>query len=132
MAYIFDGYCYPDAVTVMTAQLSAPVVTSSFGVTQLTGANMFHGGIPITFTSVFTPFSGSPVTTTFNQLYSSCTTVGPLSTSTGLNSSDSVVLCFAIITVWAVAWAVKILRRTLLLRIFIYILSFSPCLALHG
>jgi hypothetical protein len=98
---IYNGYCYSTVQQIADLIVSEPVSISgsTFIYSQLVSISAN--------TAVFTTPLGS-----YSRTFIMCNSEGPLLTDTHMSTADAVMLGWAIIGVWIVAWAFKSLRRT--------------------
>lgn len=98
---IYDGYCYTTVQQIADLIVSEPV--------QISGSNFIYSQLVsiIGDTATFTTPLGN-----YSRSFVVCTNEGPLLTDTHMSMVDAVMLGWAIIAVWVVAWAFKTLRRT--------------------
>ncbi len=114
---VYHDYCYSSVADASIAMRSHYQETQSL----ITTIDSF-GDIPNLNVTVLTVTQYIPNVDYFlsgftqfqvNYKYPVCSVVGPLTNHTNINLADASILCFSIIAVWALAWAFKVLRRTL-------------------
>lgn len=99
---LYQDYCYSDMTALTNSVQSQPVLMSG---------NNFVYPVLVSITGNSATFSSS--VGNYTRTFTECTTVGPVSSAFHLSTSDSVELAWAVISVWLVAYLIKIMRRTL-------------------
>lgn len=99
---IYNQYCYPDMPSLLNDVVSAPI--------QVSGSNIIFSSLVSVSgnTATFSTTLGN-----YTRAFAECAAVGPVVTNTMMTVSDALELSGAVITVWALAYAVKVLRRAL-------------------
>ena len=123
-SYLFNGFCYPSLMEAADAEISLPInygatgdyillsYVSSVVPTWPQAASVTY---QVNYSNLTTAGTGvAPIISKqISKLYPSCLIVGATENSLGLTMADASSLFFAVIAVWAVAWALKTVRRTL-------------------
>lgn len=105
MPVLYDSYCYPtlsDALRVASAEQMIPVPNGVLVPQSFSVQTTFVGTLNVVY---YTPTSVTNMS--IQRTYQQCESVGPITNGTGLSIVDSVELSFAVIAVWAVAFAFR-------------------------
>lgn len=102
MMNLYNGFCYSDMTALINHIISEPV--------QVSGTNLIYSTLVSTSgnSATFSTSLGN-----YTRTFSECASVGPLTTNTMMSASDALELSGMVMFVWASAWAIKVLRRSL-------------------
>lgn len=117
MPYQSKGYCYPtvqeaaNAIQAEGFQVSGSGIVSPFSYATLPNPADAN---KVSMTFSYKAFStANPVNYVNYLAFPTCTSVGPMTSNTGLSVDDSIQLAWLVVGVFAAAWAIKSLRRAL-------------------
>lgn len=116
MPYQYKGYCYQNVLEAAKAEMAEQVYSSGSTVTSITSITGVTQGVTAG-TANLQVKQGQPTGDwyywEFARVYPACDSIGPTTSNTGMSVADAVQLSWLIVLTFALAWSVKVLRRTL-------------------
>jgi hypothetical protein len=115
MNYLFNQYCFPSLEAALDVAKSLPPYGCGSGLCSFTSATaQTNTATEATYLFLFTLDTGQatfPVNV--DMVFPVCDYPGPITSFNGLTVTDSAELASLVVAVWVLAWAFKVLRRTL-------------------
>jgi len=115
MPALYDGFCYSTLIEAADAEISSQTLVTSSGLmipNSYVVTDSLINKITITYNSK-PSYTDSTVNFSLSRKYPICTNPGPYVTSTMMTSSDATELAWSVIACFALAYCIKLIRRSL-------------------